>query len=100
VVIGAAVAEAQVRTVITLATQAYGTDDVSALAPRPLLLIHGLDDEVLPPGCSRLVHRNAGAPKVLRMVGASHRLDESAGEVHQLVTDWLVRELRPEPRTP
>jgi pimeloyl-ACP methyl ester carboxylesterase len=93
-VIGAATRAPQVTTVVTLATQAYGTDAVDTLAPRPLLLIHGLADEVLPPGCSRLTFRRAKDPKELRLLeGAGHVLDEAAEEVFGTVAEWLRTKL-------
>lgn len=85
---------AQVTTVVTLSTQSYGTETVDDLAPRPILLIHGTADEVLPPGCSVVTWRRARPPKELRLInGARHVLDEAAGEVHDLVRAWLVRHL-------
>jgi pimeloyl-ACP methyl ester carboxylesterase len=84
-----------VRTVVALATQAFGTDDVGRLAPRcSLLLVHGLDDRVLPADCSRYVLRRAGEPKrAVFLPGAGHALRESAGETHDAVRDWLLDQL-------
>jgi pimeloyl-ACP methyl ester carboxylesterase len=57
-----------------------------------LLLAHGSDDEVLTPYNSRFAHRLAHKPKRLVLYrGAGHGLDEVAGEVHLLVSDWLRR---------
>lgn len=84
-----------VRTVVTLATQAYGTDVVSKLATRcSLLLIHGEDDPVLSPVCSEHVYDRALEPKqIITYPGATHRLDEVAAEVHQVVREWVVKHL-------
>lgn len=96
VVVSAAAAQPEVATVLTLSTQAYGTDDVDDLAPRPLLLIHGAADEVLPSACSTMTWRRAGEPKELRILeGARHVLDEAAEEVHEAVRAWLARHLPP-----
>lgn len=94
VVISAAARTPEVATVVTLATQAYGTDDVDDLSPRPLLLLHGAADEVLPSACSTMTWRRAGEPKELRILeGAGHVLDEVADEVHAAVRSWLERHL-------
>jgi pimeloyl-ACP methyl ester carboxylesterase len=52
-------------------------------------LIHGREDEILPPVCSRQVHALAHAPKALHLLTGGHGLDESAAEVERLVRDWL-----------
>jgi dienelactone hydrolase len=94
VVIAAAAAAPVVSTVVCLATQSYGTACVPMLAPRPLLLIHGDADEVLPPACSLTVAANAGEPKeVVLLQGAGHVLDEAAAEVRRRTGEWLRHHL-------
>jgi pimeloyl-ACP methyl ester carboxylesterase len=91
VVISAAARAPEAAAVVTLATQAYGTEAVDQLSPRPILLVHGLEDAVLPPGSSRLTFRRASQPKELSLIdGAGHGLDEAADEVHDLVRAWLT----------
>jgi cephalosporin-C deacetylase-like acetyl esterase len=84
-----------VWTVVTLSTQSYGAEGVSRLKRgRSILLIHGTDDKVLPPYCSSNVYNLANDPKeIIFYKGATHGLDEVAGEVHQKVHDWLVKYL-------
>ncbi|HEY8554719.1 MAG TPA: alpha/beta fold hydrolase [Burkholderiales bacterium] len=96
VVIQAAVRNAAVRTVVTLATQSYGTDPVAALAPRcSILLVHGEADSVVPWEASARVYRLAREPKrFVRIPGAGHTLDEAAEQVRTLVRDWIVAALR------
>ncbi|MBP2311205.1 alpha/beta hydrolase [Azospirillum soli] len=78
-----------VCTVVTLATQGYGTDPVRDLSC-PVLLVHGEADEVLAPMCSIHVHRLANEPKrLVLMPGASHCLDETAEAVCREVRDWV-----------
>ena len=99
VVIQAAAADAAssdlVWTVVTLSTQSYGAEGVSRLKrASSILLIHGTDDKVLPPYCSSNVYNLANDPKeIIFYKGATHGLDEVAGEVHQKVHDWLVKYL-------
>src|SRR5262245_21538742 len=48
------------RGVVTLATQSAGCEHASDLGETPLLLIHGTDDEILPPEASGAVQMLAG----------------------------------------
>lgn len=82
--------------VCALSTQSFGTEAVSSLAPKPLLLIHGTADTVLPAACSEEVFARAGEPRDLVLVeGGGHVLEESRDEVFNLVKDWLTRRLTP-----
>jgi pimeloyl-ACP methyl ester carboxylesterase len=95
VVIRAAASAPAVATVVTLSTQSYGTEAVDRL-DRPVLLIHGTDDEVLPPGASIQVYRRAPDGSELHLLeGARHLLDENAEEVRALVQGWLRDRLLP-----
>jgi hypothetical protein len=91
VVIQAAAALTMVKTVITLATQSFGTVAASVLGPRcSLLLIHGGQDRVLVPACSGHVFGLAQEPKHLIVhEQASHNLDETAEQVYEEVRQWL-----------
>jgi hypothetical protein len=95
VVIQAAAQCPNVYTVVTLATQAYGTDAAHELATRcSLLLIHGMADQVLLPYCSQRVDQIALEPKQLILYpNANHGLDEVAEEVYQVVKKWLIQKL-------
>jgi pimeloyl-ACP methyl ester carboxylesterase len=84
-----------VTTVVGLASQSYGTEAVSELHPRSLLLVHGLSDAVLPPSCSLSIHERARGRKDLELIpGTGHMLDESAERVFTRVRDWLLHELQ------
>lgn len=95
VVIQAAALSPIVRTCVPLSTQTYGADPAAHLGPRcSLLLAHGLDDEVLPPDCSRAVYRSAREPKKLLLKEhARHGLDEWADELPAILRQWIVEEL-------
>lgn len=85
-----------VKAVATLATQSYGTAMADQLSPRPLLLIHGADDGVLPPEASKHVYQRARAPRDLKLYeGAGHGLDEVADELKRYLSRWLIGALRP-----
>ena len=94
VVIRTGAALPEVAAVVTLATQSYGTDRVRELAGRPVLLVHGVDDEILPADCSVQVFERSGEPKELRLIPAArHVLDEAADEVYRIVHGFLVQHL-------
>jgi len=85
-------------TVVTLSTQTAGAMDVARLAPRPLLLVHGLDDVRLSPDCSRYLYALAGEPKRLVLLeGARHSLRQAAAQVRALVRDWFAEHLSAAP---
>ncbi len=94
VMIAVAAATPEVVTVVTLSAQTAGAQDAPKLAPRPLLLIHGLDDIRLSPDCSRYLYAIAGEPKRLVLLpGARHSLRQASAEVRSLVRDWLLETL-------
>lgn len=94
VVITAGVESAEVVGVAALSSQTYGTRTVAQLSPKPLLLIHGSDDEVLPDLCSRDIYKRARDPKEMRIYTCRHGLDECREEVDRYLLDWLQRVLR------
>jgi dienelactone hydrolase len=94
VVIRAGAALPEVAAVVTLATQSYGTDRVRDLAGRPVLLVHGMEDDLLPADCSVQVFERSGEPKELRLIPrARHGLDEAADEVYGIVHGFLAQHL-------
>jgi dienelactone hydrolase len=94
VVIEAGVRSAIVASVATLATQTAGAQRVAELAPKPLLLVHGLDDIRLPAECSRQLHQLAGEPKRIELLaGARHSLRQRREDVRRLLLDWFAETL-------
>ena len=76
--------------VVTLATQVPGTEHVDRLAGRPILLVHGDADGVLPDLCSRNVHQRAGDPKELVILpGEGHLLDKDPAGLATRITEFL-----------
>jgi fermentation-respiration switch protein FrsA (DUF1100 family) len=77
--------------VAAISSQLDGAQNVAQLAPRPLLLIHGTADAVLPDESSRLIFERASEPKTLKLFpGADHGLTQVGDEVHALVRQWLI----------
>lgn len=94
VVITAGAISPKVKAVVPMSTQTYGVELAPEISPRPLLIIHGTEDEILPDTCSRHVYRIAREPKELRLFeGAHHGLDEVRSDVLQLLITWITEQL-------
>jgi dienelactone hydrolase len=94
VVISAAAADDRVKTVVTVASQSYGTHDVGKIAPRPVLIIHGTGDKTLSYECSVDIADRADQPKKLVLFpGADHGISQNKDEMHKLVRDWFREHL-------
>ena len=64
----------------------------AGLAPRPLQLIHGTADEVVPVDDARLLYHAATEPKELALIeGADHRFSAHMDIVWQTFFTWLQR---------
>jgi pimeloyl-ACP methyl ester carboxylesterase len=85
----AAVLGGYCRGVVTLATQSAGCEVASELGDTPLLLLHGTNDEILPPETSSVVQMIAGHGEVELLPGAGHLLDQVAAEVQTRVLEWI-----------
>ena len=97
VVITAAAMSTEVKTVVTLSAQSAGTQLVGMLSPRPILLIHGLEDIRLSPHCSQYIYDLAREPKELVLLpDARHSLRQRREEVYKLIKEWLLDKLKVE----
>jgi alpha/beta superfamily hydrolase len=77
--------------VIAISSQLSGAEVVADLSPKPLLLIHGTADDILPVRSSELIYERAGDPKRLMLFeGADHRLSGKGEELFALVDEWLA----------
>jgi fermentation-respiration switch protein FrsA (DUF1100 family) len=95
VIQAAAAAPETVTTVVTLATQAYGAEAATYLENISLLLIHGANDEILPPHTSTYVHDMAPGKKQLHVYeGATHGLHEVARPIRKEIHAWLLAHFR------
>jgi pimeloyl-ACP methyl ester carboxylesterase len=78
--------------VVALSTQVPGTEHVEKLAGRPLLLVHGEADGILPDLCSRNVYERAEEPKELVLLaGEGHLLDGAADQLTALVGGFVAK---------
>ncbi len=90
VVIAAGAASPAVIGVAALSSQMAGAGHVGQISPRPLLLIHGTADEILPDRCSRDLYRRAGEPRRLVLYqGCRHGLDQCRAALDRDVLAWI-----------
>ena len=76
--------------VVAMSSQRFGTQTVDELK-KPLLLIHGSNDEILDQAASEDIFERAGQPKRIEILeGAGHGLLEVADEVHDLLQDFIT----------
>ena len=94
VVIAAAPYNDKIVAVVGLSSQSAGAQRVSEVAPRPLLLVHGADDAIIPVRASQFIYDLADQPKELRYFqGAGHSLNECREELDELLHGWLREKL-------
>lgn len=97
VVLNAAAESRLVVAVAALSSQSAGIGNLAPLSPRPLLFVHGGDDEVLPAACSRQLYARAEEPKELILYPACrHGLDECRDQLDADLLRWIGAVLAPE----
>ncbi len=74
--------------VVTLSTQSAGCERAAALR-RPLLLLHGDRDELLPVMASQAVQALAGTGELEVLAGAGHLLVEAADHLRARLRSWI-----------
>lgn len=98
VAIEAAARQPRIAAVVGLSNQTAGAGRASLVAPRPLLLVHGLADDRLPPMLSRLIYSWARPPRSLVLLdGARHSLRQRRDDLRALLLAWLTSVLAPPP---
>lgn len=67
-------------------------DFISAISPRPVLIVHGGADEWVPPAAGRQLYACAASPrKHAEIPGANHAFTWHRSELRELVVEWLAR---------
>jgi pimeloyl-ACP methyl ester carboxylesterase len=91
VVLNAArIAAEQVIGVAALSSQTAGVENLTGLAPRPVLFVHGEEDEVLPDRCSRDLYAMAEQPKQLILYPEClHGLDQCRDSLDRDLLRWI-----------
>jgi fermentation-respiration switch protein FrsA (DUF1100 family) len=73
-----------------------GAEDVVLLNHRPLLVVHGEADAVLPLTNAETIYGWAPQPKrLVTFPGAGHGLRECADELRLLLSEWIDEVLMP-----
>ena len=94
VAINAGTLSSTVTTVVAVSSQLAGAHVVAELTPRPLLLLHGTADTILPHECSERIYERAREPRTLKLFpGVGHRFTEAADELLETVRGWLLAHL-------
>ena len=94
VVISVAPLSRAIVAVVALASQTLGANSVAHIHPRPLLLVHGTQDQRLNCYCSEQIYSWAKKPKELVILeGASHGLWECKDDLLPLLHRWLTDKL-------
>jgi len=66
-------------------------DLADSISPRPLLIVHGSDDEWIPVEQARALRERAGEPhRYVEISGANHSFSWHRAHLRQLVADWLT----------
>ena len=82
-----------VKGVVAMSSQRQGTQAVHKL-DKPILLIHGGNDEVLDQAASHDIFQRASDPKRIEILeGAGHGLLEKADDVYELLRDFITTEV-------
>jgi fermentation-respiration switch protein FrsA (DUF1100 family) len=90
VVISAGAASPSTIGVVAMSSQTEGTGAVDKLSPKPLLLMHGTADEILPAAASQDIYKRAFEPKkILLYPGCKHGLDQCREQVDADLLDWI-----------
>lgn len=96
-VIQAALKTPETKTIVTLATQSYGTENISRLPKNcSVLFIHGQKDDVISSDASQYAWERAHQPKeIVLLEKDNHTLNKSADKIKRLVYDWITKNLLP-----
>ena len=76
------------RGVVTLATQSAGCEHADQLGDTPLLLLHGTDDEILPPETSAWCRCSPGTAKSC-CCPARGTATQAAAELRERLSGWI-----------
>ena len=90
VVITAGATSPAVIAVAALSSQRGGTELADRISPRPLLVLHGSADEILPDTIARDIYGRAKEPKRLVLYpGCMHGLDQCIDELDRDLLGWI-----------
>lgn len=77
--------------VAALSAQGPGSESIDRIAPRPVFLLHGQDDQVINASVADVLYERAGDPKGLILFeGVGHDLSECREELYDYLMSWLI----------
>jgi putative redox protein len=88
--------EIRLKREFLLDVERYNVGHYAATLGRPILILHGTHDEIIPPFHARQLYAWASEPKTLEMLeGADHlfRNDGHFGKLKRIVCDWFSSHL-------
>jgi fermentation-respiration switch protein FrsA (DUF1100 family) len=89
VVINAGIELDNILGVAALSSQTDFAGRVHELSPKPLLLMHGTEDEVLPHVGSERIYERAREPKKLLLYPCRHGLDACRDQIDSDLKEWI-----------
>jgi dienelactone hydrolase len=85
----AEIAGPHVVAVAALSSQGYGTQNVERLE-RPLLVVHGMMDQVIEATTAESIYARAHDPKrIVLYAEAGHSLDQAKADLYDLLIEWV-----------
>ena len=86
--------EKRVVACATVASQSAETKGIQAMAPKPILLLHGTSDRTLSPYCSEKLYADygsRGARDLKLFEGDDHALTKHAAEAEEFICDFILK---------
>lgn len=91
VAIQAGAAAPSIAAVAVIASQSYGTGAANRIAPRPLLIIQGENDQIISPDCATYIYEHALEPKQIVLIpNADHCFDHTGSELQDALEKFLI----------
>lgn len=67
----------------------------SLISPRPIMVVHGTADDMVPPQEARLIYSSAGEPRELQYIeGADHQFSSHHRTTWDITLKWLEKHFR------
>lgn len=81
--------------VAVVASQSFGTGAADRLSPRPLLIVQGEDDQIVPADCATYIYDRAREPKQLVLIpGADHTFNKHSEELRNVLESFIQSSFR------
>ncbi|MCD1295745.1 hypothetical protein CUJ83_12120 [Methanocella sp. CWC-04] len=92
--ISATIKDLRVQTVITISSQAYGMENIEYLAQRPIMMVHGVDDNKISFQNTVDIARHVQGPKQLILLpDGDHELSSYKEKMADMIKNWVLKYL-------